>query len=257
MPALLSRLLCYKIKHTMYEGFAKLYDAFMRDVDYDAWAEYIESFLAPGSSLAECACGTGELTLRLCRAGYKLTGFDISREMLEIASEKLRMAGFNVPLVCMDIRKLCLHKPVDAVICACDGVNYLTSRKDAFEFFHAAYQALKPGGILLFDISSRYKLSSVLDCNTFAEDDGERAYIWKNCYDAQTKLIEMNLSFYSKKGEMYTRFCETHIQRAHSVTEMLNALAEAGFSANEYAAFTRAKPKEDTERIQFAAVKPL
>lgn len=241
----------------MYERFAKLYDKLMYDVDYDAWADYLSGFISPGCTVAECACGTGELTLRLCRAGHRVTGFDISREMLEIASEKLRMAGVMAPLVCMDMRSFCLHRPVDAVVCACDGVNYLTSRQAALEFFRSAHKALKPGGILLFDISSRFKLSEILGCNTFAEDDGENAYIWKNCYDPQTKLIEMNLSFFTKEGTSYSRFCERHIQRAHSQTELIHALEEAGFRAEAYAAFTREAPDNQTERIQFSAVKPL
>ena len=115
--------------------------------------------------------------------------------------------------------------------------------------------ALKPGALLLFDISSRYKLECQLGCNTFAEDEGENAYIWKNCYDAQTKLIEMNLSFFTRKGGGYTRFCERHVQRAHSQTEMEHALREAGFDTEVFAAFTREPPVLQTERIQFVARK--
>ncbi len=252
---MLSIYLCYKIKHSMYERFAKLYDALMRDVDYDAWAAYINGFLPPACSVAECACGTGELSLRLANAGHKLTGIDISREMLAVASEKARKDGKNIPFVCMDMRHFSLHKPVDAVLCACDGVNYLNSREAAADFFRAADKALKPGGLLLFDISSRFKLSTILGCNSFVEDDGDNAYIWKNYYDAETKLIEMRLSFFTREGKNYTRFTETHVQRAHSVTELSNALKQTGFDAKVYDAFTRSAPGEDSERIQFVAVK--
>ncbi len=239
----------------MYERFAKLYDALMRDVDYDGWAAYIDSFVMPGSTIAECACGTGEITIRLAKAGHKLTGIDISQEMLEIAFEKAREQGLNIPLICMDMRHFTLHRPVDAIVCACDGVNYLSSRTAVDEFFHSAAAMLKPQGKLIFDISSRYKLSKVLGCNTFAEDETEQAYIWKNYYDEQAKLLEMRLSFFTKNGKQYDRFCETHVQRAHSLKELSHALTQAGFSYQAYDAFTLNPPREDSERIAFAAVK--
>ena len=236
----------------MYGNFAGLYDPLMKDVDYDRWAEYIASFLPEGSlRIADCACGTGEITLRLARLGHILTGVDISEDMLRVASEKARKAAAKIPFICQDMAKLTLHRPQDAIVCACDGVNYLDSIEDAEEFFSAAYNALKPKGMLLFDVSSRYKLERVLDCNTFAEDDGERAYIWKNCYDPESCLISMELSFYEKQGDMYRRFEEKHIQRAHGEDELIRAMERAGFDARAYGFLTKEQPKEDDLRIQF------
>ena len=73
---------------TAYGKFALIYDSLMRDVDYDAWAEYICGFLTPGCSVLECSCGTGEISVRLARKGYALVSTDISEDMLKIASEK-------------------------------------------------------------------------------------------------------------------------------------------------------------------------
>ena len=236
----------------MYGKFAGLYDPLMKDVDYDRWAEYIASFLPEGSlRIADCACGTGEMTLRLAKLGHILTGVDISEDMLRVASEKARKAALKIPFICQDMAKLTLHRPQDAIVCACDGVNYLDSIEDATEFFAAAYNALKHKGMLLFDISSKYKLERVLDCNTFAEDDGERAYIWKNCYDPESRLISMELSFYEKQGDMYRRFEEKHIQRAHGEDELISAMERAGFDAKAYSFLTMENTKEDDLRIQF------
>lgn len=236
----------------MYGKFAGLYDPLMKDVDYDRWAEYIASFLPEGSlRIADCACGTGEITIRLAKMGYTLTGIDISEDMLRIAAEKARKSALKLPFICQNMAELQLHRPQDAIVCACDGVNYLDSLEQVGRFFSAAYAVLKPNGLLLFDISSRHKLENVLDCNTFAEDDGERAYIWKNCYDPESRLISMELSFYEKQGELYRRFEESHIQRAHEEKELLSAMEKAGFDAAAYGFLTRKQAAEDCQRIQF------
>lgn len=242
-----------------YSRFARVYDALMADVDRDAWAQYILSFLPkPGACVADAACGTGALTLPLARAGYRMTGIDASEDMLFIASEKARLARLDIPFVCGRMEHLSLHRRADAIVSACDGVNYLASRAAAGAFFAAAMQNLVPGGLLLFDISSRYKLSRILGNNTFAAAEDEAAYIWQNEYDEASRLIRMDVTFFEKEADgRYARFEETHIQRAHSVREITAWLAAAGFvSVRAYGAFTREAPLEESERIQFVASAP-
>lgn len=246
-----------------YGRFAAVYDSLMRSVNYDAWAEYIVSLLAeknvrPGDSILDCACGTGELSVRLSKRGFLVTGIDRSEEMLEIAQKKARLAGQKIPFVCQDMRALSLHKPVSAVVCACDGVNYLLTKKDVGTFFDSAFTALKPNGAMLFDVSSAYKLECVLGGQTYGEDTSECAYLWQNAFDPESRLIEMNLSFFVPDGAgKYSRFTERHVQRAHTAEELQSALEKSGFSeCRAYEAFTLDEPNAASERIQFSAVKP-
>lgn len=237
-----------------YGRFAALYDRLMRQVDYDGWASYLASFLPAGINVLDCACGTGEITLRLFRKGFGMIGADISADMLELAAAKARKAGLSIPFVCQDMQSLALHKPCGAVICACDGVNYLDNLAGVRRFFQAAHKALEPGGWLLFDISSAYKLAHVLGYHTFAEEEEGCAYIWRNAFDERSRLLEMNLTFFQKEaGGLYRRFNERHIQRAHGQEELLALLQETGFAGRAYDAFTREPPKAQSERLQFAA----
>ena len=241
-----------------YGKFAKLYDGFMSGVDYEGWAGYVAGFLPPGCGIIECACGTGEISLRLAKRGFSVTATDISQDMLMIASEKQRahgLASAKLRFAQMDMCALSFNKKADAVVACCDGVNYLTSRERVKAFFASAHSVLKPNGLLLFDISSRHKLKNVLGNNCFIDNGKEAAYMWQNTYDNETKLICMELSFFKKTGALYERFDETHIQRAHSERELLSWLEECGFQAGAYSFMSREPAREDDERIQFAARK--
>ena len=240
-----------------YSAFAAGYDRMMGDVDYDGWAKYIDGFLreAGAKSVLECACGTGSLTVRLGRMGYAVTGSDLSEDMLMVARQKALQAGLRfLPFVCQDMRRIALHRPVDAVVAACDGVNYLL--EGAEDFFRAAYKALAPGGLLLFDVSSAYKLSSILGNNTFAAVGEDWAYIWENQYHPRLGRTDMLLTGFLQQGKGYARFEERHSQRAYTEEELTTALESCGFrDIRVYKAFTRSDPAPAAERLQFAARK--
>lgn len=242
-----------------YTAFAEVYDRMMHDVDRDAWAAYLDGFLkeAGTKTVLDCACGTGAMAIALHKLGYRVIGNDVSPEMLMQARNNAFMArAKEIIFICEDMRKLRIHKPVDALVCVCDGVNYLTADEDVDAFFSHAATALNPGGVLLFDVSSPYKFDRILGGNTFTEETDDYAYIWKNNYDPKSQLCEMTLTGFVKNGAQYDRFTETHLQRAHTVEALTEALKNAGFTdVAVYDAFTRNPVRPDSERLQFVAKK--
>lgn len=240
-----------------YGAFAHSYDRMMHDVDYAAWAEYLDGFLRENGvrTALDCACGTGRITIALQKRGYSMIGSDLSEDMLMEARESaLREGQRFLPFVCQDMTALSVHRSVDAVLSACDGVNYLTDRESVAAFLQSVRRCLKPGGILLFDVSSAYKLEHVLGSETFTEVADDYAYIWYNTFDAETRLIEMDLTFFVREGTAYRRFSEQHIQRAHTEAELCALLTENGFQVcGVFDAFTRAPARAESERIQFYA----
>lgn len=248
----------------MYEDFASVYDALMDDVDYDAWSAHYLALIRgqTGGALparaAECACGTGSLTVRLARAGLRMTGIDLSAAMLRQAEAKARAWGVEATFVRQDMRRLALTRRTDAVLCTCDGVNYLTSEQDVRAFFAAAFAALVPGGALCFDISSRYKLEETMGDSFFGEERDGVATLWQNRLNRAGHVINMDVTFFVREEDgRYRRFRETHRQRAHSAEELLLWLSQAGFeSPRVYGGMTLAAPSPDDVRLHFSARKP-
>lgn len=244
-----------------YGEFAAVYDRLMDDFDYPRWAEYYMEIIARAGcapkKLCDCACGTGSMSQEFARRGLAVTGVDISRDMLEIAAVKARRAAQKIMFVAQDMTELTLPRPVDALVCACDGVNYLTAPGSVERFFRAAHAALKPGGCLAFDISSRYKLEKVIGGGFFGEERDDIAYIWSNTLDVEQHIVDMELTFFVKQDcGLYRRFEEKQRQRAHSADEMENALLECGFEDIKiYGDRTFDAPKEEELRLHFTAVR--
>ncbi len=240
-----------------YAGFAGIYDLLMDDYDYPAWADYYMALLGaderPITALCDCACGTGSMTLEFAERIPRVVGVDISQEMLERAAEKARQRGVQARFVCQDMARLALPRPVDALTCACDGVNYLTSDRQLAAFFRAAHAALKPGGALAFDISSAYKLRHVLAGQFYGEERDEAAYLWQNRLDGD--ILTMDISFYIRQeGGLYCRVTETHHQRAYEPELLVRALTAAGFEdIKVYGDRSFAPPRPEEARLHFSA----
>lgn len=244
-----------------YSAFASLYDQLMDDFDYPAWAKYYLELVGrmgvKPKTLCDCACGTGSLTVHFAARGMRVTGVDISGEMLEIAAEKARKNGVQAMFVRQDMSKLSLPRPVDALICGCDGVNYLLTDDRVMDFFQSAHAAIKPGGALAFDISSAYKLENVLGNGFFGEERDNVAYLWSNKWDAEKQTVQMDLTFFSREESgLYRRFTENHVQRAHDPENLARMLKECGFTnINIYGDRTFETPRPDELRIHISAVR--
>lgn len=247
----------------MYNGFAEIYDQLMTNVDYNGWADFYRSMMAAygirGGKICECACGTGNLTIPLQKLGFQVTGIDLSQEMLWIAAQKAREAGIGIPFVRQDMRQLRLHRPMDAVLATCDGVNYLMTDEDLLSFFKAAYAALKPGGGLFFDVSTPHKLRNILGNQIICEDTDEITYFWQNRYSDKTETVDMHLCFFVKQENgSYKRIDEEQKQKAHTAGKLQLLMQQAGFV--EIRAFGNASlsPAKETERRwHFAGIRPV
>ena len=244
----------------MYQGFAGIYDALMKNVDYAKWADQIEALFRKygkrPKTVVDLACGTGGITNILASRGYAVTGVDRSWDMLRIAKEKAGKNGLRIPYVCQDMTGLELHRPVDAMVCTCDGFNYILDRTDLKRTLQRITRYLNPGGILIFDISSYYKLSSILGNHTMADTDEDISLIWLNQFDKDTQILEMHLTFFIREGSLYRRLEETHLQRAYREEEITALLEECGFCGTEvFSPFLLSPPGKRSQRIVFAAVR--
>lgn len=215
-----------------YGDFAGLYEEFMQDADYDRWFNEYKKYLPAleNKRIADLCCGTGKITRRLKREGAQVVGVDLSPEMLAVAQEHTRRDGLFIPYVCQNIEKLELTRRQDALLCVCDGVNYLSPASFA-RFLERCRLFLKKDGILLFDVSTVHKLK-MQEKEPYFDVREDAALLWESNWE-DGKLVMQVTGFLKETQTLYRRFDEVHTLYGHEDTFLKEALHQAGFSAEE------------------------
>ncbi|HTX68532.1 MAG TPA: methyltransferase domain-containing protein [Thermoleophilia bacterium] len=105
--------------------------------------------LSEGATILDIGCGTGRHAVELARAGYAVTGIDISAGMLREARAAAEQARVGVELIEADATSFDLGRVFDAAVCLCEGSLGLVGGDDAYTHDAAvlgrAFAALRPG----------------------------------------------------------------------------------------------------------------
>ena len=224
----------------MYDAIAHVYDKLNKDIDYKAWADFIEKcfekYLPQKPSIVlDLACGTGSMTVALSSRGYDMIGVDMSEDMLSEAS--IRSEGRGILYLLQDMRSFELYGTVGAVVCCLDSVNYLLSEKDISKCFANVHNYLDPDGLFVFDMNTPYKFENTYSDNAYIlEDeidyeDGEPPVGvfcgWQNQYDRESGICDFYLSlFEEKENGDYTRKDEHQRERAYSLESIKGLLSD-------------------------------
>lgn len=245
-----------------YEQLAYVYDHLMADAPYDSWLQYLyrekERFQAPGSRVLDLGCGTGELSIRLIKQGYDVTGVDMSEDMLSVAAEKAGEEGIVFPLFQQDMSQLEGLPTYDIVTIFCDSLNYLSTEEEVKQTFCQVNRHLKQDGLLLFDVHSIYQMECVFSNQTFTWNAEEIAYIWDSYPGKEPHSIEHDLTFFilDDSTGQYRKMEEFHQQRTYPVHDFKKWLSEAGFDILSVTAdFGDELPEETSRRIFFTCRK--
>lgn len=245
-----------------YDFLAGCYDRLTYDVDYAAWADYIEKHFArrglPGKTVLDLACGTGSLTHELALRGYEMIGVDLSAEMLAEAAEKNRGVGPIEPIfLCQSMDKLDLYGTIDACVCCLDSVNYVTRPQQLQKAFERVHLFLMPGGLFLFDVNTPQKLQA-MDGQVFLDETEDTYCVWRGEFSHRSGICSYFMDIFRLDEEtgLWERGEELHQERAYSLEELTAMLEQAGFrDIKTYGELKMRPPVQGEGRVFFAARK--
>lgn len=210
-----------------YSWFAEIYDVFgSEEFCLELALLLLEAArryqLEPGTEVLDVACGTGVITIELARAGYRVTGLDLSPHMLARARRRAEKAGLSVQFLNLDMRDFSLPSRFPWVTCTHDSLDHLYLPEDLELAFGRLAAALEPGGYLMFDMNCWEGIRHLNGKTVFVEtEDRSGAYYLV----AEDRTLRTTIvGFLRRTGNLYERFDETLLQRCYSDQDILRIL---------------------------------
>lgn len=244
-----------------YHALAQSYDRLTRDVDYEKTVAFYHRILEREGlrprTAVDLACGTGSVAVILAREGLKVTGVDMSEEMLTVASQKA-VGMENPPMfVCQSLQRLRLPRGVDLAVCALDSLDYILDPQVCQEALHRIYKALNPGGIFIFDVNTPEKLRA-MDGQVFLDEDDDVYCVWRGEFDESSNICSYGMDLFQRQGKLWRRSFEEHREYAYSKAQLEGYLKEAGFCRiRAYGDRVFDPPRAGDQRIYLSARKGI
>lgn len=238
-----------------YNKMAKVYDELINeDINYKDIADFLLEIAKKENikfdNYLDLACGTGSVGVYVGK-NFKQNYFvDLSVDMLSEAEIKLRENRVKGKIICQDMCELNLNKKFDLISCVLDSTNYILDDEDLKDYFKSVYNHLEEDGIFVFDINSYYKISEVLGNNIYTYNSEEIFYAWENIFEDE--IVEMDLTFFIRNGELFERFNEVHEERAYKEEDIEPIFKQIGFkmiSKND--GYSNKEVENKTERILY------
>ena len=234
---------------------APYYDRLMHQVQYKMWAGYYRLLLAQighkPETLLDVCCGTGSVAELLAAEGFRVTGFDISEQMVAEARRKSEANGSAADYVVADAAELDLGRKFDAAYSFFDSLNYITEPERLRAAVKHVGEHLEPGGSFIFDVNTAYAFEQGMFDQQDLREGSPLKYRWRGSFDRKTRIISISMEFWV--GD--EAFTEHHVQRAYSDEELRDCLSDAGMEvARVYDSYTLDPPRERSDRLHYLAV---
>jgi SAM-dependent methyltransferase len=195
--------------------------------------------LEPHSRVLELGCGDGTTARLLCDAGHEVHGIDSSPAFVELARERAPAATFRIGCF-VDAP---LPRDCDAVLAVGEVLGYLDTgrgrRAGLARLLARIARALRPGGLLLFDLAGPGRARAA-SARTWTEGDGWAVLVETGL--AGDELTREIVTYRDIGGGTFRRARETHRLRLHRPADVLATLRASGFAARTLRAGYAGKP---------------
>lgn len=173
----------------------------------------------------DLGCGSGLSTQALVQAGYQAIGVDLSAAMIAIARSRVPQAEFHVASLFRVEIPTC-----QAVLAIGECFNYLfdPDLPTLIPLFQRIYQALTPGGCLIFDLVEPEATDSITIAKNFTEGEDWLVLVEKQ-EDPKQQILTRRIITFRQIGEQYRRDDETHRQRLYTTPAIASMLQQVGF----------------------------
>jgi SAM-dependent methyltransferase len=201
--------------------------------------------------ILDLACGFGRHANRLAALGHAVTGVDLVPGFLEIARKEAKRLGVMVEYRQADMRRIAFTAEFDRVMLLFTSFGYFEDEENV-QVMEAMACALKPGGLLGFDIPNRDVVVKDLPACDVIDKDGS--------------LIINRLSFEALTGRFHNRRIlirdgirkdKPQSIRLYNATEIRDQLHAAGLEVCQILGYDGQPLTGSSRGMMIVARKPL
>jgi SAM-dependent methyltransferase len=208
---------------------------------------------APGRRVLDLACGHGRISLPLARAGWRVTGLDLSERSLALAREASEREGLEIEWVRGDMREP-PPGPFDAAISVFTSFGYFADEAENQRVLDAVAAALAPGGLFLIDTVNLLGLVKRYRERGFEQTESGALFLQEHEFDVLAGRNRARWTFVREDG---SRSELVHSVRTYTPHELAVMLARAGLEvAGAWGDFEGAELTFDSWRLILLGQKP-
>lgn len=247
-----------------YDVLARIYD----DAGFSTYSGTMASRLLTfiqqqdwiGRRVLDLGCGTGMSTAFFAGAGMEVIGVDSNRAMLQMGERRLDDTGYSYQFVEGDIREMNYPTEIDLVFCVGNVLNEVRSLREIEQIFARSFAALRPGKVMIFDMTTIRGLAEQLGKQDAVLDAADWLFITvENNFNYESIALNQRINFFLQQKTTWDRAITTLTLRGFPYNAVVKTAEKVGFQVRGIYD-TRLQPFEPSRdmdgRFIVVAVKP-
>jgi SAM-dependent methyltransferase len=233
--------------------------SYIHDVGFNSFARgaapgVIQIFRRHGINqgrVIDLGCGSGIWAAELVRAGYDVLGVDQSEAMIRMARKKAPQAKF-IQASFLDVKLPACDAVTSLGECLCYLFDAKNGPKELTKLFGRVYEALRPGGLFIFDIAQPGQIKKNDRVRNFAGPDW--TILREADEDRERMVLTRRMVVFRQIGKLHRRSEETHRLRLYWGADLARILRDIGFHVRVLRAYGQYPLKGN--RVALLARKP-
>jgi SAM-dependent methyltransferase len=210
--------------------WCELYPFMFPEQRFAAAPEEVEKALAlanPGGKAAlDLCCGPGRCSIALAQAGFKVTGVDRTKFLLDKARANARAAKTRIEWIQMDMRDFVCADGFDLVLSMFTSFGYFDDKNEDVQVLRNILGSLRPDGVCLIELMGKECLAKIFQPTTSEVLlDGTKLVQRHEIFDDWTRI--RNEWILIRKGR--SKSFEFH-HTVYSGQELRDRMEQVGFS---------------------------
>jgi len=178
-----------------------------------------------GKAVLDLCCGPGRCSIALAKKGFRVTGVDRTRYLLNRAREKARAAHVKIEWVRKDMRDFVRPDSFALVLSMFTSFGYFDDKREDVIVLENIFASLQPGGACLIDVLGKERLARILQSTTSTDlADGSVVVERHQIFDDWTRVANEWLILRNRRVKRF-QFHHT----IYSGQELRDRMERAGF----------------------------